>query len=73
MELLFLLLLVPIFWLLLLPARLAGAVKRHRFSGAGLIGAILVFGYLTVYALAPAADVKTDYSEGDATLRAMLE
>ena len=72
MELLFLVLLVPIFWLVMLPSRLAGAAKRHRFTGAGIIAALLVVGYFTMQILA-AQPPRTDYTQGDATLRAMLE
>ncbi|WP_421760478.1 hypothetical protein [Devosia sp.] len=73
MELLFLVLLVPIFWLLLLPSRLAGAAKRHRFTGAGIIAALLVVGYFTMQIIAAQPEQRADYTHGDAALRAMLE
>ncbi len=73
MELLLIILLVPIFWLVLLPSRLAGAVKRHRFTGAGIVAALLVVGYFTMQIIAAQPEKRADYTQGDAALRAMLE
>jgi uncharacterized SAM-binding protein YcdF (DUF218 family) len=72
MELLFLLLLIPLVWLLLLPSRLAGTLRRHRITGAGVLALIAVAGFLMLLLNRP-ADVPTDYAQGDAALRAMLE
>jgi D-alanyl-lipoteichoic acid acyltransferase DltB (MBOAT superfamily) len=73
MELLFLILLVPVIWLVMLPARLAGAAKRHRFTGFGIIAALAVVGYFTMQILAAQPEPRADYTHGDAALRAMLE
>ncbi len=72
MELLFLLLLIPVVWLMLLPSRIAGTLKRHRFAGAGVLAAIAIGGYLMLQLNHP-AETPTDYAQGDATLRALLE
>lgn len=72
MELLFLLLLIPVIWLMLLPSRLAGAVRRHRFTGAGVLAAVALGGFLLLQLNHPAPP-PTDYAPGDATLRALLE
>lgn len=71
MELLFLLLLIPVVWLMLLPARIAGTVRRYRFAGAGVLAAIAVGGLLLLLLTHP--QPVTDYAQGDAALRAMLE
>lgn len=72
MELLFLLLLIPILWLVLLPSRIAGTLKRHRFAGAGVLAAIALGGYVMLLMNHP-AEAPADYAQGDAALRAMLE
>lgn len=72
MELLFLLLLVPVIWLLMLPSRIAGMLKRHRFAGAGVLAVVALGGYL-VLTLNHRADAPADYAQGDAALRALLE
>jgi hypothetical protein len=72
MELLFLLLLVPVMWLMLLPSRIAGTLKRHRFSTAGILVVIAVGGYLAL-SLGHPVENPVDYAQGDVALRAMLE
>lgn len=72
MELLFLLLLIPVVWLLMLPSRIAGLLKRHRLAGAGVLAVVALGGYL-VLALSHPANTPADYAEGDAALRAILE
>jgi len=72
MELLFLLLLIPVVWLMLLPSRIVGTVKRHRFAAAGVLAAVAAGGFLLVQLNHP-ADAPADYAHGDAALRAMLE
>jgi hypothetical protein len=73
MELLLLLLLVPIFWLLRLPSRLASMVRRHRLAVAGIV-TILALGGVTVLQLSrPTAETPVDYAMGDTALRALLE
>ena len=47
MELLFLLLLIPIVWLLMLPSRIAGLLKRHRLAGAGVLAVVALGGDLS--------------------------
>ncbi len=70
-ELLFLLLLVPVLWLMLLPSRIAGTMKRYRFAGAGVLVVVALGGFLMLTLKQPEAPV--DYAQGDAALRAMLE
>jgi hypothetical protein len=70
-ELLFLLLLVPVLWLMLLPSRIAGTMKRYRFAGAGVLVVVALGGFLMLTLKQPEATV--DYAQGDAALRAMLE
>jgi hypothetical protein len=72
MELLFLLLLVPVVWLMLLPSRIAGTVKRYRFAAAGVMAVAALGGFLMLSLNHP-ADAPADYAQGDAALRAMLE
>lgn len=72
MELLFLLLLIPVVWLVLLPSRIAGTLKRHRFTGAVVLTVFALGGYLILLLNHP-AEVPADYAQGDAALRAMLE
>lgn len=72
MELLFLLLLIPVIWLLLLPSRIAGTLKRHRFATAGLLATVALGGFFLLQLNHP-ADIPADYAQGDAALRAMLE
>ena len=73
MELLFLLLLVPIAWLMLLPRRVAGAVRRFRMPTAGILAGILLLGFVLMRAAPPAAEPPTDYTLGDTALRALIE
>ena len=73
MELLFLLLLVPIAWLMLLPRRVAGAVRRFRMPTAGILAGILLLGFVLLRAPTPAPEPPTDYSVGDTALRALIE
>lgn len=72
MEFLFLLLLVPIAWLFLLPARIAGTVRRHRIATADILVTFALGGFVLLQLTRP-VDRPADYAEGDATLRAMLE
>lgn len=72
MELLLLLLLIPVVWLALLPSRIAGTLRRHRFAGAGALAAIAIGGFVILQLNHP-AEYPADYAEGDAALRAMLE
>lgn len=72
MELLFLLLLVPIFWLVMLPRRLVGAARRHRFALAGIVLLVLASGWLSVTYFSPRPN-PVNYAQGDETLRAMLD
>jgi hypothetical protein len=72
MELLFLLLLVPVVWLLLLPSRIAGTLRRHRVAGAGILAVAALGGFLMLQFNRP-PEVPADYARGDAELRAMLE
>lgn len=72
MELLLLLLLIPVLWLVMLPSRIAGTLRRHRFAGAGVLGVIAVGGFVMLQLNHP-AEPTADYSPGDAALRAMLE
>ena len=65
MELLFLLLLIPVFWLLLLPGRIAKRARKYRFTGAGILVGVLVAGWIGV------AET-VDYAAGDSDLRAIL-
>jgi len=72
MELLFLLLLIPVVWLLLLPSRIVGTLKRHRFTTAGILATVALGGFLLLQLNHP-SDSPADYAQGDAALRAMLE
>ena len=72
MELLFLLLLIPIVWLLLLPGRIAKRARRYRFTGAGILVGVLVAGWIGVQAFSPPPNAKADYSAGDSEVRALL-
>lgn len=72
MELLFLLLLIPVIWLMLLPSRIVGTVKRHRFTGAAVLLVAALGGFLFLQLNHP-AEAPTDYTQGDAALRAMLD
>jgi hypothetical protein len=72
MELLFLLLLIPVFWLIMLPRRLVGAARRHRFALAGIVLLVLATGWLSVTYFTPPPN-PVNYAQGDETLRAMLD
>jgi len=72
MELLFLLLLIPVVWLMLLPSRIAGTMRRHRVTGAGVLAIAAIGGFLMLSLNRP-AEPPADYAQGDAALRAMLE
>jgi hypothetical protein len=72
MELLFLLLLIPVVWLLLLPSRIAGTLRRHRVTAAGIFAIVATGGFLILLLNHP-AEKPADYAQGDAALRAMLE
>lgn len=72
MELLFLLLLIPVFWLIMLPRRLAGAARRHRFALAGIALLVLASGWISVTYFSPRPN-QVNYAQGDETLRAMLD
>lgn len=71
MELLFLLLLIPVVWLVWLPARIVGALRRRRVASAGILAVVAIGGFLMLLLSQP--EVRVDYAQGDATLRAMLE
>jgi hypothetical protein len=73
MELLLLLLIVPIAWLVLLPSRIAGAARRYRFAGVGVLLVLLIGGWFAIQALAVAPESRADYAAGDSALRALLE
>jgi hypothetical protein len=72
MELLLLLLLVPIFWLLLLPGRIAKRARKYRFTGAGILAGALVAGWIGIQAFSGPPPAKVDYTAGDTELRAIL-
>ena len=72
MELLFLLLLIPVVWLMLLPSRVASTLKRHRYASAAVVAAIALGGLLLLQ-LTPPTEGPTDYAQGDPALRALLE
>ena len=72
MELLFLLLLTPLVWLLLLPSRVASTLKRHRYASAAVLVAIALGGLL-LSQLDPPANERVDYALGDTALRALLD
>lgn len=72
MELLFLLLLVPVAWLLLLPGRLAKRARKYRFTGAGILVGVLVAGWIGIQAFSGPPQQKVDYAAGDSDLRAIL-
>ena len=72
MELLLLLLVIPVAWLMLLPSRIAGTLRRHRFAGAGILAAV-AFGAFLMLQLNRPTETPADYAQGDAALRAMLE
>jgi hypothetical protein len=72
MELLLLLLLIPVVWLMLLPSRIAGSLKRHRYAAAAVV-AIVALGGLLVLQFRQPEQTHTDYAQGDSALRALLE
>ncbi len=72
MELLFLLLLIPLVWLLLLPSRVASTLKRHRYASAAVLVA-MALGGLLLSQLNPPANERVDYAQGDIALRALLD
>lgn len=72
MELLLLLLLIPVVWLTLLPSRIAGTLRRHKFAGVAVLVAIAI-GAFVMLQLSHPPEPTADYAEGDAALRAMLE
>jgi hypothetical protein len=72
MELLFLLLLIPVVWLLLLPGRLAKRARKYRFTGAGILVGALLAGWIGVQALSKPPVETVDYAAGDSDLRAIL-
>lgn len=72
MELLLLLLLAAVTWLVLLPSRLAGTVRRHRLAAAAILG-VATLGTLLLLQLSHPTQIAQDYAQGDATLRAMLD
>jgi hypothetical protein len=73
MELMLLLLAVPVLWLMLLPVRVVGRVRRLPFMSAGFVTALLIAGWLTLTVLNGKSPNPADYASGDAALRAMLE
>ncbi|MBN9360196.1 MULTISPECIES: hypothetical protein [unclassified Devosia] len=72
MELLFLLLLIPVAWLLLLPGRIAKRARKYRFTGAGILLGALVAGWVGVQAMSKPPVEAVDYAAGDSDLRAIL-
>jgi hypothetical protein len=83
MELLFLVLLLPVFWFLLFPPRLFAPVRRTPFGALGIVGVVLIIGWFGLKlfgqpaspAVGPeAVPVATaDYAAADASLRALIE
>ena len=78
MELLFLLLLIPVAWLLLLPGRIAKRARKYRFTGAGILVGVLIAGWIGVQAMSkppadtveegqPAVDLEADAEAGPVT------
>jgi hypothetical protein len=72
MELLFLLLLIPVLWLLLLPGRIAKRARKYRFTGAGILVGVLIAGWIGVQAMSRPPAETVDYAAGDSDLRAIL-
>jgi hypothetical protein len=72
MELLFLLLLIPVLWLLLLPGRIAKRARKYRFNGAGILVGVLIAGWIGVQAISKPSVEAVDYAAGDSDLRAIL-
>lgn len=73
MELLFLLVLIPIAWLVLLPGRIAKRARRYRFTGAGLLAGAALAGWIGIQAFSGTPpQQKVDYAAGDTELRALL-
>ena len=73
MELLLLLLILPIAWLVMLPKRIAGAVRRYRVQVVGVLLVILVGGWFAIETATRPAELRADYAAGDTALRALLE
>jgi hypothetical protein len=72
MELLFLLLLIPLVWLLMLPSHIVSVLKRHRYATAAVLAAIALGGLL-LSQLTPPANERVDYALGDTAVRALIE
>lgn len=72
MEQLFLLLLIPVAWLLLLPGRIAKRARKYRFTGAGILVGVLVAGWIGLQAMSKPPAETVDYAAGDSDLRAIL-
>ena len=73
MELLLLLLLAPVIWLVFLPARVMGHVRRYPFAEAGVIAGLLLAAWLGFNALGGAPQTTDAYERGDEQLRALLD
>ncbi|MDB5541278.1 MAG: hypothetical protein JWQ89_3005 [Devosia sp.] len=73
MELLLLLLLVPIFWLALLPGRVAKRARRYRLTGAGVLAGALIAAWIGIHAFSRPPEPAVDYAAGDTELRALLQ
>lgn len=72
MELLFLFVLITVVWLLWLPSRIAGTLRRHRFAAAAVLGVLAVAG-VALLQINPRTDTPVDYASGDAALRELLD
>ncbi|WP_417309256.1 hypothetical protein [Devosia sp.] len=72
MEFLLLLLVLPLIWLVRLPVRVVGTVRRRPYVSAALGLGVLATVWIGFQVLSDEAG-QADYAPGDATLRAMLE
>lgn len=72
MELPILLLLIAALWLMLLPSRIAGTIRRHRLAGVAVVAAVMLGGFALLQVSQP-PEAPADYAQGDTALRALLE
>ena len=74
MSTLLLLLIVPVVWLMLLPARLLRVVRSHPGLSAGVIVVLLLSTWGALQLLPQdQPQMRIDYAAGDAALRLMLD